>query len=64
MAVPQWLPMLVEKSEKSEEPMDENFEMEIGITCGEEDGVDNSGVDAFELYSIPEEIYQVYTEMS
>jgi hypothetical protein len=38
--VAQWLPRLAEKSEKSEEPMDENFEMEIGITCGEEDGVD------------------------
>merc|ERR1712070_593149 len=40
------------------------LEMEIGITGGEEDGVDNSDVDASELYSTPEEIYQVYTELN
>merc|ERR1711906_50951 len=40
------------------------LEMEIGITGGEEDGVDNSDVDASELYSTPEEIYDVYTELN
>ena len=36
------------------------LEMEIGITGGEEDGVDNSDVAPEDLYSKPEEIYQVY----
>ena len=30
------------------------LEMEIGITGGEEDGVDNSGVDNASLYTQPE----------
>jgi len=36
------------------------LEMEIGITGGEEDGVDNTDVAPEDLYSKPEEIYQVY----
>jgi fructose-bisphosphate aldolase class II len=36
------------------------LEVEIGITGGEEDGVDNSDVNPEDLYSKPEEIYQVY----
>jgi len=40
------------------------LEMEIGITGGEEDGVDNSDVAQEDLYSKPEEIYQVYTELN
>jgi len=36
------------------------LEMEIGITGGEEDGVDNSDVNPEDLYSKPEEIYEVY----
>lgn len=36
------------------------LEMELGITGGEEDGVDNSDVPIEDLYSKPEEIYQVY----
>jgi fructose-bisphosphate aldolase, class II len=35
------------------------LEMEIGITGGEEDGVDNSGVDATKLYTQPEQIWAV-----
>ena len=35
------------------------LEMELGITGGEEDGVDNTDVDKSELYSKPEEIYEV-----
>ena len=35
------------------------LEMELGITGGEEDGVDNTDVDKSELYSTPEEIYEV-----
>jgi fructose-bisphosphate aldolase class II len=40
------------------------LEMEIGITGGEEDGVDNSDVNPEELYSTPEEIYEVYKALT
>lgn len=40
------------------------LEMELGITGGEEDGVDNSGVDQEKLHSQPEEVDQVYTCLS
>jgi len=36
------------------------LEMEIGITGGEEDGVDNTGVDNSSLYTQPEDVYEVY----
>ena len=39
------------------------LEMELGITGGEEDGVDNSDRPVEDLYSKPEEIYQVYDEL-
>lgn len=40
------------------------LEMELGITGGEEDGVDNSDRPIEDLYSKPEEIYQVYEELN
>eukprot|EP00173_Palmaria_palmata_P005365 Plantae.Rhodophyta-Palmaria_palmata.ctg9381.p1 GENE.Plantae.Rhodophyta-Palmaria_palmata.ctg9381~~Plantae.Rhodophyta-Palmaria_palmata.ctg9381.p1 ORF type:complete len:253 (+),score=62.07 Plantae.Rhodophyta-Palmaria_palmata.ctg9381:103-759(+) len=40
------------------------LEMELGITGGEEDGVDNSGVDQEKLHSQPEEVDQVYERLS
>lgn len=40
------------------------LEIELGITGGEEDGVDNSGVDHSELYSKPEDVDYAYTELS
>lgn len=40
------------------------LEMEMGITGGEEDGVNNENVDVEKLYSQPEEVDQVYTELS
>lgn len=40
------------------------LEMEIGITGGEEDGVDNTGVDNAALYTQPEDIYDVYEGLS
>ena len=40
------------------------LEMELGITGGEEDGVDNSDRPVDDLYSKPEEIYQVYKELT
>jgi fructose-bisphosphate aldolase class II len=39
------------------------LEIELGITGGEEDGVDNSDVPDEELYSKPEEIDYAYTEL-
>jgi len=40
------------------------LEMELGVTGGEEDGVDNSDVDQSKLYTQPEEVYQVYEALS
>ncbi|KAF8270073.1 hypothetical protein EI94DRAFT_1771045 [Lactarius quietus] len=40
------------------------LEMEIGITGGEEDGVDNTGVDNNSLYTQPEDVYDVYSALS
>jgi fructose-bisphosphate aldolase class II len=31
--------------------------MELGVTGGEEDGVDNTDVDSYKLYTQPEEVY-------
>jgi len=39
------------------------LEMELGITGGEEDGVNNEDVPLEDLYSKPEEIYMVYEEL-
>merc|ERR1719367_2138735 len=40
------------------------LEMEIGITGGEEDGVDNSGVKAEALYTSPQQVYNVHKALS
>ncbi len=40
------------------------LEIELGITGGEEDGVDNSGVDNSLLYTQPEHVYYAYQELS
>lgn len=40
------------------------LEMEIGITGGEEDGVDNTAVKADALYTKPEQVYNVYKTLS
>merc|ERR1712087_276614 len=45
-------------------PLNLILEMEIGITGGVEDGVDNSGVAKDKLYSTPEEVWQVYEKLS
>merc|ERR1719238_257623 len=44
--------------------IDLTLEMELGITGGEEDGVDNSDVDNALLYTQPEEVYAVYEALS
>ena len=40
------------------------LEIELGITGGEEDGVDNSDVDESKLYTQPEEVAYAYEELS
>ena len=40
------------------------LEIELGITGGEEDGVDNSDVDSSKLYTQPEEVAYAYKELS
>ena len=40
------------------------LEMEIGITGGEEDGVDNTGVENSRLYTQPEDVFDVYKGLS
>ncbi len=40
------------------------IEIELGVTGGEEDGVDNSGVENARLYTQPEHVAQAYEEMS
>ncbi|KAF2453300.1 fructose-bisphosphate aldolase 1 [Lineolata rhizophorae] len=45
-------------------PMKQWLEMEIGITGGEEDGVNNEDVDNNSLYTQPEDIYEIYKTLS
>ena len=40
------------------------LEIELGVTGGEEDGVDNSGVDSSKLYTQPEDVALAYRELS
>lgn len=40
------------------------LEIELGVTGGEEDGVDNTGVDSSKLYTQPEEVAHAYEELS
>ena len=40
------------------------LEIELGITGGEEDGVDNSGIDNSLLYTQPADVYYAYEELS
>jgi fructose-bisphosphate aldolase class II len=44
--------------------MDMTLEIELGITGGEEDGVDNSDVDVSKLYTQPEEVAYAFEELS
>lgn len=40
------------------------LEIELGVTGGEEDGVDNTGIDSSRLYTQPEEVSYAYGELS
>ena len=44
-------------------PMGMTLEIELGITGGEEDGVDNTAADQADLYSKPEEVEYAYSEL-
>ena len=44
--------------------MDMTLEIELGVTGGEEDGVDNTGVDSSKLYTQPEEVAYAYEALS
>ncbi|WP_297763296.1 class II fructose-bisphosphate aldolase [uncultured Muriicola sp.] len=44
--------------------IDMTLEIELGITGGEEDGVDNTDVDDSKLYTQPEEVAYAYEELS
>lgn len=44
--------------------MNMTLEIELGITGGEEDGVDNTDVDSSKLYTQPEEVAFAYEELS
>ena len=44
--------------------MEMTLEIELGITGGEEDGVDNTDVDDSKLYTQPEEVAYAYEELS
>lgn len=40
------------------------LEFELGVTGGEEDGVDNTDIDSSRLYTQPEEVWYAYQELS
>ena len=40
------------------------LEMELGVTGGEEDGVNNTDVDSSRLYTQPDEVFEVYKALS
>ena len=43
--------------------IDMTLEIELGITGGEEDGVDNTDIDSSKLYTQPEEVAYAYEEL-
>ncbi len=43
--------------------LDMYLEIELGVTGGEEDGVDNTGVESSKLYTQPEEVAYAYDEL-
>lgn len=53
-----------EKYLKRMSAIDIGLEIELGITGGEEDGVDNSDVDTSKLYTHPSEVFYAYERLS
>jgi fructose-bisphosphate aldolase class II len=57
----------IEISKKYFERMDKlgmTLEIELGVTGGEEDGVDNTDVDSSKLYTQPEEVAYAYEQLN
>ena len=44
-------------------PLGMSIEIELGVTGGEEDGVDNSDIENDKLYTQPEHVAYSYTEL-
>ncbi len=55
---------ICEKYLKRLDAIDIGLEIELGITGGEEDGVDNSEVDSSKLYTHPSEVFYAYERLS
>jgi fructose-bisphosphate aldolase class II len=49
---------------KRMKPLGMSIEIELGVTGGEEDGVDNSGVENDKLYTQPQHVAYSYTELN
>src|SRR5215467_15369454 len=49
---------------KRMKPLGMAIEIELGVTGGEEDGVDNSGVENSKLYTQPEDVYEAFQVLS
>ena len=45
-------------------PMGMTLEIELGVTGGEEDGVDNTGIDSASLYTQPEDVAYAYERLN
>ena len=60
----EWNISTTEKYLKRVAPMNQWLEMEIGITGGEEDGVNNESVANNSLYTQPEDIYEIHSRLS
>jgi fructose-bisphosphate aldolase class II len=48
---------------KRMQPLGMSIEIELGVTGGEEDGVDNSNIDNDKLYTQPQHVAYAYTEL-
>ena len=55
---------LCKKYLKRMKKMNMTLEIELGVTGGEEDGVDNSDIDISKLYTQPKEVAYAYEELS
>jgi len=55
---------ICEKYLKRLNEIEVGLEIELGITGGEEDGVDNTDVDVSKLYTHPSEVYYAYERLS
>ena len=55
---------LCKKYLKRMKKMNMTLEIELGVTGGEEDGVDNSNIDVSKLYTQPEEVAYAYEELA